>query len=151
VEGGLAELFAHALGEQHRPARVGLLADDHELLASEARHRVRVALGAAEDVAEALDHHVAHVVTVGVIDLLEVVDVGDEHAELAVESAWLAAIFCSASLEHRALVQEAREAVGRGELLQAAQHAGVGERHGHVAGEHLQRAARGVVEDRAAA
>jgi len=74
------------LGEEHGAAGVGLLADDDELLAAEAGDGVGVALGAAEDLAEALDDDIADVVAVGVVDPLEVVDVDDQHAEVAVEA-----------------------------------------------------------------
>ena len=80
------ELLADALGEQHRAAAVGLLAEDDELLAPEPRDDVGGALFPLEHLAEASDDHVADVVAVRVVDLLEEVDVHDEDRELAAEA-----------------------------------------------------------------
>ena len=76
------DLFAHAFGEEHRPLRVGLFAHHHELFAAEARHRVGGSLHAPQDVAEATNHDISHVVSVNIVDLLEKVDVGDQHREV---------------------------------------------------------------------
>src|SRR6187402_1212139 len=80
------ELAADALGKQHRASLVGLLAHDHEFFPAEATHRVGVALHALEHVCEALDHDVAHVVSVGIIDALEVVDIANQERQRLLEA-----------------------------------------------------------------
>ena len=78
LEDRLAQLLAHALGELQRALGVGLLAEHAELLTAEARHAVGVALHAEQDRAELLDDHVARRVPVGVVHLLEVIDVEED-------------------------------------------------------------------------
>ena len=63
-----------------RAVRVGLLAQQAELFAAEARHDVGLALEPREDRAELFDHDVAGRMPVGVVDDLEVIDVGDDQA-----------------------------------------------------------------------
>ena len=68
MEGGGFQLGADALGEQRSARGVGLFAHHHELFAAEAADGVGVALHAPEHVGKALDHQIADVVTVGVVD-----------------------------------------------------------------------------------
>jgi hypothetical protein len=57
-------------------------AHDHELLAAQPRQRVGIAGALAQDLRHRLQHRVADVVAVAVVDALEVVDVHDDDREL---------------------------------------------------------------------
>ena len=76
----LAEGLLEALRHPQRVATVlGLLAEHHELVATEARHRVARAHRLGQTRPDRLQHPVARVVPEGVVDELEVVDVHEEH------------------------------------------------------------------------
>src|SRR5262249_14065037 len=86
VESRPFELGTNALGQKLRALRVRFLAGHDELLAAESTDQVSVALRASEDVGEAADHVIAHVMSVGIVDFLEMVEVADQDAERLVEA-----------------------------------------------------------------
>ena len=76
-----------ALGELVGALEVGLRQRDGHLLAAVAGGLVDVTRGLAQDAGDLAQHHVALQVAVGVVDLLEVVDVEHDQAELVVVAA----------------------------------------------------------------
>ena len=75
----VAEAFQHA----DRLVAVEVGDDDHELLAAPARDRVVVAQDVLRDLGEHAQRAVAGLVAVGVVELLEAVEVGDRERERA--------------------------------------------------------------------
>ena len=77
---GLGQRALQALGDDHRVAAVvDVLAEDHELVAPEACHRVDRTEGRVEPRSDRLEQSVAGVVAEAVVDQLEVVDVEEHH------------------------------------------------------------------------
>ena len=74
---------AHMVGDRLGVGAVGLGEDEHELVPAEAGHEVGSAAPVAEDFGHAPDDLVAQRMPVRVVEELEVVDVGDQHRELA--------------------------------------------------------------------
>ena len=142
AEGGGLQLLADPLRQEQRTLGLGLFAEDAELFAAEARDDVRLPLGPPEDRAELLDHHVAGGVAVGVVDALEVVDVGDDEAQLAAEAGRRAELSIQL-LQESALVEAAGEPIGGGHLLQATHGLRVAQGDGELVGQHLQGGAHG--------
>jgi hypothetical protein len=82
----LAELQFHhgapdALGHVVRAVLVRVRQQDAELLAAVAAHHVHLAQAAAHDTGHHLQHLVAHLVAVGVVVHLEMVDVHHHHRQ----------------------------------------------------------------------
>src|SRR5688572_30976052 len=78
--------LAEPLGEALRALEIGLRQEDRELLAAVARGKVDLTDGRAQDVGEGLEDVVAGLVAVAVVDLLEVVEVGEDEREAAAEA-----------------------------------------------------------------
>ena len=82
-EAALLDLLAQPLGQRARPLEVGLRQDDGELLAAVAREHLVAADALLDEARHLLEDVVAGEVAVDVVDLLEVVDVEHEEAEIA--------------------------------------------------------------------
>ena len=80
------QCLAQPLGETLGAFEVGLGKEDGELLAAVPRRRTDLADGRAQDVGERLKDVVASLVAVAVVDLLEVVEVGEDEREAPAEA-----------------------------------------------------------------
>jgi hypothetical protein len=77
-ERGLRQIVTDALAEKHRTLLVGLLTQQNELLAPEARHHIGRPLLALENVGQPTNDDVARIVAVRIVHALEVIDVDDQ-------------------------------------------------------------------------
>ena len=82
-EAALLDLLAQPLGERARALEVRLREDDGELLAAVAREDLVAPDALLDDARHLLEDVVAREVAVDVVDLLEVVDVEHQEAEVA--------------------------------------------------------------------
>ena len=120
--GVFADRDAQALGDDAGRRRIGSGEQDHELLAADPVGRLERAQVGAQAVGDVAQDRVADAVAVLVVDRLEVVEVGDDHRDLAAGRRRLVGELGDARLERDAvqhagqLVDDRRAAVvgGRG-------------------------------------
>ena len=123
----------HALGHAHRILASAAVHDDRELLAAEPADHVLRPDDRAQALGEEAQQLVADGVAVHVVDVLEVVDVEHEHRERPMRAARLLQRLQQPLVED-AVVEEARQRVGAGLMLEALSDLGVVERErGRVA------------------
>ena len=128
---------AEPLGGVVRAQRVGLGHEPHELLAPEAPHEVARPGDPLQGVRDRLEHEVADLVAVDVVDLLEVVEVEQRDGEgslVPVGPRHLA----PDRLVHGPVVREARQRVAGGTGHEPAAGVGVRDRQAHEVGEPLE-------------
>ena len=129
---------AHMVGDRLGVGAVGLREDEHEFVPAEAGYEVGVAAPAAEDFGYPLDDLVAERMAVRVVEELEVVDVRDQHRELALIA------LCPPDLHLELLerpppVEQSAERIDLAESLDLFHQPRVLERLGHLAGEQQDR------------
>lgn len=86
-EGFLGHRRADALGHPERAGGRGFRQDDAELFAAGARAEVGLAQAGGDDAGDALQHLVADLVAVIVVDVLEVIHVDQQYRQIAVAAA----------------------------------------------------------------
>ena len=134
-----ADRVPAALGDGRRDRLVGAGKQEHELVAAVAGDlvvRAQLALQRAGDLAQQL---VAGRVALGVVDALEVVEVQDHGAERMPVTARAGDLLADAQL-HRAVVEDARQRVGAGDVLDVLERLRVAAGDGGEAGDRLERA-----------
>ena len=119
--------------------------DDRELVAAEAGEEVGRAEGLAHGAAELGEDDVADGVPEAVVDLLEIVDIEHEQRERQRVDAGALDLLRQLTAEV-ALVPDAGEVVGVGEVLDLVAGAEVPEEHGHLRAEDLEELSVGLVE-----
>ncbi len=82
----LLDHLAHLLGHRDGAVLVGIGQQQDELLAAEARDRIDLAQVAPQDLSDAFQDLVAFDVEVGIVVLLEVIDIEHHHGEFALEA-----------------------------------------------------------------
>ena len=133
-----ADRVAAALGDLGGRLLVGAGEQQDELVAAVAGDlvvRPQLALQRAGDAAQQL---VAGGVALGVVDALEVVEVEDHGAERVAVAAGAGDLLADAQL-HRAVVEDARERVGAGDVLDVLVGLGVAAGERGQAGDRLER------------
>ena len=133
-----ADRVAAALGDRGGRRLVGAGEQQHELVAAVAGDlvvRAQLALQQARDAAQQL---VAGGVAARVVDALEVVEVEDDGAERGLVAAGARDLLADAHL-HRAVVEDAGERVGAGDVLDVLVGLGVAAGDGGEAGDRLER------------
>ena len=75
------DLFTHPLGERHSGVEHRARKQQHELLPAISPHPVYLAYFVAQDARELLEHRVARLVPIGVVDTLEPVQVAHDARE----------------------------------------------------------------------
>src|ERR1051326_7125931 len=144
-----ADLIEDALGHGAGAAEVRVREDDRELVAAEAGEEVGRAQRLAHGAAELGEDDVADGVAERIVDLLEVVDV--EHQERERQRVDAGALDLLRQLPAEvALVPDAGEVVGVGEVLDLLARGEVAEEHCHLRGEDLEELRVGLVERRVA-
>src|SRR6185295_10662841 len=112
-----AHLPPHAFGDGEGAGEVGLGEEDGELLAAVAGDDVGLADGLAEGGGQVAEHLVPHLVAVGLVDVLEVVEVEEEQRQRVVVALGAAELLAEAVLEV-AVVVDGGEPVGDGETVE---------------------------------
>ena len=120
---------AQLAGELPRLLDGGFRHQDHEFVAAVAGHHVRAAAILLEDVADALQHHVAFQVAVEIVHELEAVQVHEHERKRPVRARGTLP-FRRERLHEEAVRLDAREAVGDGLLLRLLEREGVVQRAG---------------------
>ena len=128
--------LAQPLGGQARRVQVDLRQHGQELLAAVAPQQVGAAQALAQHRRALAQHGVAGQVAVGVVDLLEVVEVAEHHAQGVLVAAGALELLGQPVVDHP-VVELAGEAVEGRELVQPLRQPGVVEHQREMAGEGL--------------
>src|SRR3954452_21695145 len=143
--GPMTDGVADALGGVARSLPAGLRQDDDELLAAVATDHVDLADLIADPVGDLHHHRVAHLVAVGIVDLLEQVEVEHQDGQRAVEPAGTLDFSTQGCLEEP-VVAETGEAVGDRQALRLLMQQHVVESDRGLTRERANRFEIGVVE-----
>ena len=138
----VADLLAQLVGEVLGSLAVGVGQDQHELLAAVAGDGVHLARPTREDRRHPLEHLVAHGVPVGVVDALEVVDVGQDD-RVFLSCALGQGVQLRQPLLERAVVGQPGQTIGRRPRLHRLVHAGVLQADADVVADDPQHLAGG--------
>ena len=111
----LGNYRADALGHLHRRWHIGIGAEHQELLSAKAGCNVVSANAGLQQVGHLLQDQVAHRVAIGVIDLLEVVHIQQDHAQRGLVALGLGGQGLH-GFKHKAAVGQARQRVGGGQV-----------------------------------
>ena len=109
--------MAHAFGDGQRILFVCAGQNHHKLLSAIAQENIALANALANLVCDVAQHAIAHDVAVGVVHLLEMVDIEHQQREGS-PAAHRAGIFFVQAYHAESAVENARKRVERGEFLQ---------------------------------